>query len=124
MSNQPGIVVSSADYERLHALLAGMPDTQAVDRLIDELERAKVVSEGDLPQDVVKMHSHVTFTVLSTEKTFTYQLVYPHEAVSERTLSVLTPVGSALIGLSVGQEISWPLDGNRSTRVRIDTVSG
>lgn len=53
----------------------------------------------------------VTFTVLTTKKTFTYTLVYPHEVNADDKLSVLTPVGSALLGLSIGQEIERPLEG-------------
>lgn len=123
MSSQPQITVSKDDYERLHTLLEGLPDSLAVERLVDELERAHVLEERQLPADVVTMHSQVVFTVLSTKKTFNYTLVYPHEANEEGLLSVLTPVGSALLGLAVGQEMEWPLEHNKITHVRIDAVS-
>ncbi len=119
---KPKIVVSSDDYKRLNTMLDNMPDSAAIDRLVDELERAEILDSQNMPADVVAMHSTVTFTVLSTRKTFTYTLVYPHEADTSDQLSVLTPVGSALLGLSVGQEIEWPLDDNRITRVRIDAI--
>lgn len=122
MLPKPKIMVSSDDYIRLHSMLDNMPDSAAVDRLVDELERAEIINSENMPENVVTMHSTVTFTVLSTRKTFTYTLVYPHEANSDGRLSVLTPVGSALIGLSVGQEIEWPLDDNRKARVRIDAI--
>lgn len=122
MSAKPEIIVSTDDYNRLHALLENLPDNSTVERLIDELERATVVATETMPEDVVRMQSRVVFTVLSTRKTFTYRLVYPHETTGENTLSILTPVGSALLGLSVGQEIEWPLESGKSTLVRIDSV--
>lgn len=122
MLAKPKIVVSSDDYKRLYAIMDNIPDSDAIDRLEDELERAEIVDPESMPDNVVAMHSTVTFTVLSTQKTFTYTLVYPHESDTNGQLSVLTPVGSALLGLAVGQEIEWPLDGNRSTWVRIDKI--
>jgi regulator of nucleoside diphosphate kinase len=122
MLAKPDVTVSSEDYARLSALLDSMPETPASDRLMEELERAVVVESDELPPNVVAMHSKVTFTVLSTHRTFTYRLVYPHEATGDDTLSVLTPVGSALLGLSVGQEIEWPLNGQKTTLVRLDAI--
>lgn len=122
MLPKPKIVVSEDDYRRLHALLENLPESSTVERLVDELERARVVKSKSMPADVVAMHSKVEFTVLSTQKTFTYRLVYPHEATTEGALSVLTPVGSALLGLSVGQEIEWPLESGKNTLVRIDAI--
>jgi regulator of nucleoside diphosphate kinase len=68
------------------------------------------------------MNSEVTFTVLSTKKTFTYTLVYPDEATVSNKLSILTPAGSALLGLSVGEEIEWPLESNKLMKIRIDKL--
>lgn len=122
MLPQPKVVVSSDDYKRLSSLMDQLPVSAAIDRLVDELERAEIIENTKVPSGLVKMHSRVTFTILSKQKTFTYTLVYPHEATTDDTLSVLTPVGSALLGLSVGQEIEWPLGENRTTQVRIDSV--
>lgn len=122
MLSQPKIVVFTKDYRRLHALLEALPRSTNNHLLMDELERAELVDAGKLPANVVSMHSRVTFTVLSTRKTFTYRLVYPHEATTNDTLSILNPVGSALLGLGIGQKIEWPLEGNKSTLVRIDVI--
>lgn len=124
MPLQPKILVTEDDYTRLSNLLDNLPASEAADRLVDELERAELIKSEKVPANVVKMHSTVTFTLVNTRKTYTWQLVYPHEADASTKLSVLTPVGSALLGLSVGQEIEWPLDKNKSTRVRIDATSG
>jgi regulator of nucleoside diphosphate kinase len=90
--------------------------------LINEFERAEIVESKSLPDNVVRMNSTVTFTMTSTNKTFARKLVYPSDTQQSGTLSILTPVGSALIGLSTGQEIEWPLDQNRSTIVHIDSI--
>ena len=122
MLPKPEIIVSSEDYNQLYALLDTLPDSKTTDLLVDELERAKVVSAEQLPENVVSMYSQVTFTVLSTGKTFTCRLVYPHQAHERDALSILKPVGSAILGLSIGDVIEWPLENNRQTLVRIDRV--
>lgn len=124
MKKQPKVMISRDDYRRLNAMLDNMPPSDAVMRLIDELERADIVDPEKMPKNVVMMNSTVTFTVLSTSSTFTYTLVYPQQAGAENTLSVMTPVGSALLGLSIGQEMEWPLPDGKTTRVRIDALVG
>ena len=80
---------------------------EVAQELLDEMDRAKVVKNGSVPADVVRMGSTVTFTS-DDGHTRTLTLVYPkEESLDEHRISVLTPVGAALIGLSVGQSISW-----------------
>ncbi|HEY7883572.1 MAG TPA: nucleoside diphosphate kinase regulator [Cellvibrionaceae bacterium] len=123
MDTQPEIIVSARDYKHLGALIDKLPGSDITDRLLDELERATLVEPAEIPPDVVTMRSRVTFTILSTQKVCSYTLVYPADLDgSEGQLSVFTPVGSALLGLSVGQEIEWPLATGKTTRVRIDSV--
>jgi|SRR5690554_66467 len=123
MKDLPEITVSTRDYQQLAQRLDKMPGTEATDRLLDELERATLLEPAKMPPDVVTMRSRVSFTILSTGKLTTYTLVYPEDmdAAGDK-LSVFTPVGSALLGLSVGQEIEWPLATGKSTRVRIESV--
>ena len=105
----PQIIVSTTDYERLTDLAnASLQRLPAVaQELLDEMDRAKVVKNGSVPADVVRMGSTVTFTS-DDGHTRTLTLVYPkEESLDEHRISVLTPVGAALIGLSVGQSISW-----------------
>ncbi|HEY7884028.1 MAG TPA: nucleoside diphosphate kinase regulator, partial [Cellvibrionaceae bacterium] len=110
MQTQPDLVVSQFDYRQLCSLIDALPESDTTDRLLDELERAYLVEPDKIPPNVVTMRSQVTFTLLSTGKVCRYTLVYPKDLDgSEGQLSVFTPVGSALLGLSVGQEIEWPL---------------
>jgi regulator of nucleoside diphosphate kinase len=105
----PWIVVSEADRQRLSALaLAAMsrvPDVAT--RLLAEMERAEVLAEDKLPVSVVRMGSTIEF-VDDRGMLRRVTLVYPSEAdISQGKVSVLTPVGAALVGLSVGQSITW-----------------
>lgn len=84
-----------------------------------ELTRASIVPPDDA-RNVVTMHSWVTFHYGLTDQIRSVQLVYPSKAnISEGKISVMTPIGVALIGLSEGQRIAWqtPLGSKRSVRV-------
>lgn len=120
----PNIVVSSADYERLTDLatasLERLPDV--AQELLDEMERAKIVDEGKVPADVVRMGSTVTFKA-DDGQTRTLKLVWPvDESLDEHRLSVMTPVGAALIGLGTGQSISWTARDGKHHRLTVTKV--
>ena len=105
----PAITLGRADHAKLNALaMAGldrMPDL--ADRLLEELERAKIVADEKLPEGVARMGSSVTYiTNAGQEQTVT--LVYPADAdIEAGRISVMTPVGTALVGLKAGQSITW-----------------
>jgi regulator of nucleoside diphosphate kinase len=83
-----------------------MPDVAA--SLVDELDRAHVLAKGRRPIDVVCMGSEVEFRDDTTGRIQKVSLVYPGEAdIEQGKISVLTPIGTALIGLAVGQSINW-----------------
>jgi regulator of nucleoside diphosphate kinase len=113
---KPKIVLTEDDHRKLIALaLAGTGHTSdAADDLLYEIERARVVPAPKLAPSVVRMGSSVTYRPDNgPERTVT--LVYPADAdIAEGKISVLTPVGTALIGLDVGQSITWEgRDGHR-----------
>lgn len=122
MNTNPDILISEPDFERLTSLLSRVEKGHDFSLLSDELDRADIVSFKDLPDNVVRMHSTVTFTVSATGKTFTAKLVYPNEKFDDKTISILSPAGSALLGLSVGESIEWPLSNNTVSIVQIDSV--
>ncbi|WP_049722152.1 nucleoside diphosphate kinase regulator [Gilvimarinus polysaccharolyticus] len=123
MGAKPKITLTRDIYNTLSALIDSLPEDTITEQLLDELERAKIVSPQKLPANVVTMNSTVTFTVQSTQKTFTYQLVYPSELDNTKDkLSILSPVGSALIGLQEGTEIVWPISTSHETTVHVDQV--
>ena len=105
----PAITLGRADHAKLNSLaMAGierMPDL--ADRLLEELERAKIVADEKLPEGVVRMGSSITY-VTSEGKEQTVTLVYPADAdIEAGRVSVMTPIGTALIGLKAGQSITW-----------------
>lgn len=94
------------------------------DELSEELDRAIVVSMAQLPSDVVTMHALFTYADQLTGTLREIELVYPDEADSTHgKISVLTPVGSAMIGLRVGQEIAWGFPDGTTRRLRVVSVT-
>ena len=118
------LIVSDAEYERLTDLAnASMERLPAVaQELLDELERAQIVGDKDVPKDVVRMGSTVTFKS-DDGHTRTLQLVYPaEESLDQHRISVMTPVGAALIGLGIGQSISWTARDGKHHRLTVTKV--
>lgn len=114
---RPDIVVTRADFERLLSVLdehADNADQRAVETLDRELARASVVPPSEMPPNVVTMNSRVRYFDRDMGESRTVTLVYPAYADSEAgRLSVLAPVGCALLGLTVGQMIKWSLPDGR-----------
>jgi regulator of nucleoside diphosphate kinase len=120
----PQIIVSKADYERLTDLASASMQRlpEVADELLAEMDRAKIVDEGDVPDDVVRMGSTVTFKS-DDGQTRTMTLVYPaDESLDKHRISVMTPIGAALIGLGVGQSISWPGRDGRQHQLTVTEV--
>lgn len=119
------IYLSEHDVARLRALIeqyAAGRDAAAAEQLEAELERAVILPGNALPRDLVTMHSRVLFED-ETGARRELQLVYPSEAdPSCGRISVLAPVGTALLGLSVGQTIDWPLPSGRNAEITIVAV--
>jgi regulator of nucleoside diphosphate kinase len=103
MHRLPDIVMGGTDHARLtslaNAALDALPET--AEELLSELDRARVLADVAVPRDVVRMGSVVTFETGGERRRVT--LVFPHEAdIAAGKVSVLTPVGVALIGLAAG----------------------
>ncbi|WIH05616.1 nucleoside diphosphate kinase regulator [Xanthomonas translucens pv. graminis] len=121
----PSLIVSSHDLARLEALLESPALRQhpAALALAEELGRATVVAPEQIPADIVAMHSHVECEDELHGECHQLTLVYPHEAdAAQGRVSVLAPVGSALLGLAVGQSIEWQAPGGRPLRLRVLAV--
>ena len=107
---KPRIALTAQDHEKLSVLARAaastMPDVAAV--LAEELDRAHVLVKGRCPEHTVCMGYEVGFRDDTTGKVQTVTLVYPDEAdISKGKISVLTPIGTALIGLRAGHSITW-----------------
>ena len=121
----PQIIVSDADYERLTDLATASLERlpEVAQELLAEMDRAKVVKNGNVPDDVVRMGSTVTFKS-DDGHTRTLKLVYPvDESLDQHRISVMTPVGAALVGLAEGQSISWTARDGKHHRLTVTKVT-
>lgn len=106
----PKIVLNADDLTHLEGLADGMMKRHpaVADRLFDEIGRARIVSSSKMPRDVVSMGSTVTYRDESTRQEITVTLVYPEEAdIAKMRVSVMTPIGVALLGLAEGASFYW-----------------
>jgi regulator of nucleoside diphosphate kinase len=110
------IIVTKSDLERLRGIL-GSPNKSARDTehlldLSDELDRAQVVPEDEMPSDVVTLQSQVRVRDRETGMVSNYTLVSPAQAdVSSGHVSVVAPLGTALLGYREGDEVEWRMPG-------------
>ena len=125
LNTKPEIIISSLDADRLYALMESLPaNSFAGEKELEaELGRANIVEPHEVPSTVVTMNSTVNFVVESTGEEFTLTLVYPKNIDSSgNKISILAPVGSALLGLSQGDQIEWPKPGGGLVTVTIKEV--
>lgn len=121
-TRKPPIYISERDYERISGLALRMEQRQPelAKLILDEIDRANVRPESDLPDDVVRIGSDVEFQDDRAGDRRRLRLVMPGEAdIEAGRISVMTPVGAGLIGMSVGREISWPTPDGRPRVLRI-----
>ncbi len=122
---KPAITVTSLDLARIEALLNALPASAAAqaEPLWAELDRAEIVEPQAVPPTVVTMNSRVRFVMEPAGKEFELALRYPRDLDGRPDeISILAPVGSALLGLSVGQCIEWPVPGGQTVAVRIADI--
>lgn len=122
-SLRPSVFIDVSMFDRLQGVaLAAMHRTpDAAERLLDEIERAEVVPSSDMPAKAVTIGSRVTFKDEWTDRLRTVELVMPVDAdISKGRVSVLTPIGAALIGLLEGASIEW--DTNVGSRRELTIV--
>jgi regulator of nucleoside diphosphate kinase len=121
------IVITEEDMSRLRQLVqqgrtSARRDQEHLADLDDELDRAEVVERGELSDDVVTMHSTVRVRDVDTGTSMVYTLVFPSDAdIERRRISVLAPVGTALIGCRTGDVVEWATPGG-GRRLRIEEV--
>jgi regulator of nucleoside diphosphate kinase len=121
------IYITDSDLIRLKELVQGritLPkwDRQSLDNLQGELDRAHIVEPTAVPTDVVTMDSRVSLTDVETNEEQTYTIVFPSGAnLEQRKISVLAPIGTALLGYRVGDTVEWDVPGG-VRRLRINEV--
>lgn len=121
-------LISEKDAFQLRRMLLGQSerwsdrDLEQWAALEQEVERARVVASHEMPGDVVTMHSRVRIVDMRTGEQLVYRIVYPHEAnYAQHKISVLAPIGTALLGYAAGTEIEWRVPSG-TRRLRIEAV--
>jgi regulator of nucleoside diphosphate kinase len=121
------IIITAEDYEQLEALLKSrvvrvVNGSDRLDELQTELGRAQIIPQDDVPRDVVTMNSTVSLRDLGTNEVETYTLVFPECAdIANHKLSVLAPIGTAVLGYRLGDEFRWRVPGGWRT-LKIEQV--
>lgn len=114
MARKRTIYITEFDLNRLNKLIEmfeddpGMRDKKYIEELDDELRRAKVVPPKSVPGDVITMNTRVRVKDLDSGAEMTYQVVFPGDAdIKQNKVSILAPIGTALIGFRVGETVEW-----------------
>ena len=122
---KPPIHITDADYDVIADLAIQIEhrSPELSKMLLDEIERAEIHSIDAIPADAVRLGSEVEFFDEASGATRRVRLVLPFEADMEAgRMSILTPVGAGLIGLTVGQSIDWRLSDGRPRVLKILAV--
>ncbi|RPI04798.1 MAG: nucleoside diphosphate kinase regulator [Ignavibacteriae bacterium] len=126
-TTQRQIYITDSDHKRLTALLGSQnmqngTHKEFLNNLRRELDRARVVPSEDIPEDVVTMHSQAILTDLNTGEKVECTLVFPGNADFDKNkISILAPVGTAIIGCRVKDIIDFEVPAGR-TRLRIERI--
>ncbi len=123
------IRITAQDMERLRELIEdatrGDPrKALELKGLVAELDRAIVVEDGDIPKDVVRMNSEAHLVDLDTDEEIVCRLVFPGEAdIAEMRVSVLAPIGTAILGYRTGDTFEWQVPSGRRRLKIVSVVS-
>jgi regulator of nucleoside diphosphate kinase len=126
-AEERSIYITEFDLARLEDLLdkvdtEGSRDSRHLQELEDELLRAEVVEPRQIPADVVTMNSRVALKDLATGEEMVYELVFPSDArLEENRISILAPVGTALLGYRAGDTITWKVPGG-TRKIKITKI--
>src|SRR5688500_1797317 len=121
------IFITEEDHQKLVQLLEGARQRQHrdlahVEQLDSELDRAHIVPAVEIPPNVVTMNTQVALRALDTGGEMVLTLVFPHEAnVDQQKVSVLAPLGTAVLGYRAGDTIEWEVPG-RTRRLQVERV--
>ena len=121
------IIMNSLDTtrirERIREVKAGNAYSPTeIEKLVAELNKAKIMEPTQIPGDVITMHSIVKVKYINNHKEFTLQLVYPEEAnIKENKVSIFAPIGIALLGYRKGDIIDWKTPGG-DFKIKIEDI--
>ena len=121
------LIINRLDYARIKKSISDAKQFKSItnaeaEKLLQELDAAKIVEPEAIPSDVVTMNSIVKSSFLNNDKTIQFQIVYPEQAnIKENKISIFSPIATALIGYKVNDEVEWIVPAGL-TRIRIDEI--
>lgn len=121
------IIINRLDYARIKKSINDAKQFRSIsqeeaDKLLRELDSAKIVDPQAIPSNVVTMNSIVKLSFQNNNKQIQFQIVYPEQAnVKENKISIFSPIATALIGYQVGDEIEWIVPAGL-TKIKIDEI--
>jgi len=121
------IIINRLDYARIKKCIYDAKQFKSIssieaEKLVNELDSAKIVEPESIPSNVVTMNSIVKITFLNNNKQLQFQIVYPEQAnLKENKISIFSPVATSLIGYKVNDEIEWIVPGGL-TKIKIDEI--
>lgn len=123
------LVLRKDDYKLLTSYLNGRHGKTAFDRrnaedLQTELKKAKLVNKDDFPEDVVRLNSKVRIKAEDKDEVMELMLVTPDKAdIKEKRISIMAPIGTALIGFRQGQKIKWQVPAGKRTFTILEVIN-
>lgn len=120
------LLMNELDHARLEKLVdspefSKLPVAQA---LAERLDNADIAAPEDIPADLVSMHSRVRFRDLKADLVMERELIYPHNLNQDATdqLSVMAPLGAALLGARLGEEVHWQLPNGKDAALKVEEI--
>lgn len=124
MQNTQTIYLSEYDADQLRTLISTLDKRNLADRtyamsLENEVNRAEILPASDIPDEIVRMNSRIQLTDMETGDVLVFQIVYPLDAdFDDGKISVLSPIGTALLGCRVKDVILWDVPkGTRKLKI-------
>ena len=121
------LIINRLDYARIKKSISDAKQFKSItnteaEKLLQELDAAKIVEPEAIPSNVVTMNSILKLSFLNNDKNIQFQIVYPEQAnIKENKISIFSPIATALIGYKVSDEVEWIVPAGL-TRIRIDEI--
>lgn len=123
MSSKPAITVTRLDMQRLEHMLDNLDDYDAAAEALEaELARANFVGHTEIANDIVTMNSKAHFHEANSAADYQLTLTYPEQGGVEGNVSILAPIGMALLGLKVGESIDWQTPKGKNLKLTLNKV--
>lgn len=129
IENTSPVILLKSDYEILNGFVKNIQGMQVNEKenfakLYQEIKKAQIVEPADFPEDVVRLDSEVVIKDLQTKRDMKITIVLPkHADIKQKKVSVLAPIGTALLGFRKGQKVSWEVPSGKKDFMIKDVVN-